>query len=231
MNLTTPLGEIMIYCDNSPVDFTPMPYSPSVRALRENPISACYKIILPAENCHKISCILDFCGENTGGSDERFLCSEFIKDSFILTIGAEDENPYFDTERLPNGMEYRLKSSVGYVVFTITWTDNYSGQYDIRTELAADIFSACATTFSDLANFLRHGREIEFAFNGRQYSITNSHSRWNFCCDTDGSWFTLCDFHDFEALVNKTAGIEIDGMTIKEIFDRRLYSHGELHII
>ena len=40
-------------------------------------------------------------------------------------------------------------------------------------------------TFDDLANYLRHGREIEFAYNGRQYSITNHSGFWYLCVDTD----------------------------------------------
>ena len=28
-------------------------------------------------------------------------------------------------------------------------------------------------SFADLTDYLKHGREIEFAYNGRQYSITN----------------------------------------------------------
>ena len=176
MKLSTPFGEICIFADDVLVDYVAKPYVSTVKSLRENPVTACYKIIVSAENRHKISCIIDFRGKNTGSSGERYLFSEFIKDNFILTIGAEDENPYFDTVRLPNGMEYHLKSSVGYVAFTVTWSDNYGGQYDIRTELASDIFSECATTFSDLANFLRHGREIEFEYKNKQYSITNSRS-------------------------------------------------------
>ncbi|MBE6988644.1 MAG: hypothetical protein E7432_07735 [Ruminococcaceae bacterium] len=85
--------------------------------------------------------------------------------------------------------------------------------------------------FKDLADFLRHGREIEFEYKNKQYSITNSHSEWHFCCDTDGSSITLCPFHDFEALVRGTAKIIIDGITVEEIFDRRLYSTAGLHII
>ncbi|MBQ6933489.1 MAG: hypothetical protein IJN37_03775 [Clostridia bacterium] len=86
-------------------------------------------------------------------------------------------------------------------------------------------------TFKDLANFLRHGREIEFEYKNKQYSITNSRSVWHFCCDTDGSSITLCPFHDFEALVKGTAKIIIDGITVEEIFDRQLYSPDGLHII
>ena len=86
-------------------------------------------------------------------------------------------------------------------------------------------------TFSDLANFLRHGREIEFEYKNKQYSITNSHYEWHFCCDTDKFSITLCQFPDFDTLVGKTAKIIIEGITVEEIFDRKLYASDRLSII
>ena len=47
-------------------------------------------------------------------------------------------------------------------------------------------------TFSSLADYLLHGREIEFKYEDKEYSITNSHYEWHFCCDTDGTTITLC---------------------------------------
>ena len=86
-------------------------------------------------------------------------------------------------------------------------------------------------TFKDLADYLRHGREIEFSCNNKQYSITNSHYEWHFRYDTDNSCITLCRFDDFDALVDGTAKIIIDGITVEEIFDRQLYSPNKLAII
>ena len=40
-------------------------------------------------------------------------------------------------------------------------------------------------SFADLADYLKHGREIEFAYNGRQYSITNHSGFWYLSDDTD----------------------------------------------
>ena len=39
--------------------------------------------------------------------------------------------------------------------------------------------------FNDLADYLRHGREIEFSYKGRKYSITNHSGFWHLCDDTD----------------------------------------------
>ena len=86
-------------------------------------------------------------------------------------------------------------------------------------------------TFHTLADHLNHGREIEFVYLGNQYSITNSNQKWHFCCDTDKISVTLCAFADFHTLVEKTAAIKIEDLTIKEIFDRNLYDAKYLYIL
>ena len=87
-------------------------------------------------------------------------------------------------------------------------------------------------TFYNLADFLRHGREIEFAYNGRQYSITNHSGFWYLCDDTDHILMdTLSWFEEKELLVSKVADSCLDGMTIREIFDRQLYHADEVSII
>lgn len=42
-----------------------------------------------------------------------------------------------------------------------------------------------SVVFNNLADYLRHGREIEFSYKGRQYSITNHSGFWYLCDDTD----------------------------------------------
>ena len=87
-------------------------------------------------------------------------------------------------------------------------------------------------TFTDLAEYLTHGREIEFAYKSRQYSITNHSGFWHFCDDTDNILLeTICPFDDKEALVSKTALFVIDGHTIQQIFDSQLYDSESLCII
>ena len=87
-------------------------------------------------------------------------------------------------------------------------------------------------TFDDLANYLRHGREIEFAYNGRQYSITNHSGFWYLCDDTDHILLdTLSQFEEKELLVSKVAASCLDGMSIREIFDRQLYDADEVSIL
>ena len=66
--------------------------------------------------------------------------SEFVKDNIVLTIGAEDENPAFGTNRITYGVEYVRKIPVDKVVFGIAWATDYEGQFDIRTQLATDFY-------------------------------------------------------------------------------------------
>ena len=87
-------------------------------------------------------------------------------------------------------------------------------------------------TFYDLAYYLKHGREIEFAYHGRQYSITNHSGFWYLCDDTDHILLdTLCRFEEKGRLVSRIAIFTIDGLTIQEIFDQQLYSEDGLDIL
>lgn len=83
-------------------------------------------------------------------------------------------------------------------------------------------------SFNDLGDYLRHGREIEFRYEGKDYSITNCHYEWQFCCDTDGTTIKLCAFHEFDVLVEKIRCLEIDGISIEDIFDK---SFGDLDVL
>ena len=87
-------------------------------------------------------------------------------------------------------------------------------------------------TFYDLADYLRHGREIEFAYNGRQYSITNHSGFWYLCDDTDHILLdTLSRFEEKELLVSKVAASFLGDLTIQGIFDRQLYAEAGLTIL
>ena len=69
-----------------------------------------------------------------------YLYSEFVKDNIVLTIGASDENPAFDTNRIQYGMEYVRKAPIDKVMFGVAWATDYEGQFDIRTQLATDLY-------------------------------------------------------------------------------------------
>ena len=79
-------------------------------------------------------------------------------------------------------------------------------------------------TFDDLADCLRHGREIEFTYKGRDYSITNHSGFWHLCDDTDHVLLeTVCRFEEKEVLVSKIAAAVLNDRTIREIFDGLVY--------
>ena len=87
-------------------------------------------------------------------------------------------------------------------------------------------------SFADLADYLQHGREIEFAYHGRQYSITNHSGFWYLCDDTDHILLdTVCRFEEKGRLVSRIAIFVIDGLTVLEIFDQKLYSEDGLDIL
>lgn len=83
-------------------------------------------------------------------------------------------------------------------------------------------------SFQDIADYLMHGREIEFVYNGKECSITNHSKTWWFY---DGKRnIELCEFENFELLVSKVADIVIEDKTIREIFDGNDYGD-EIYII
>ena len=83
-------------------------------------------------------------------------------------------------------------------------------------------------TFEELADYLKHGREIEFGYADKDYSITNCKHEWQFCCDTDITTIKLCSFPEFDILVEKIRCLDIDGITVEQIFNERL---GDLKIL
>ena len=86
--------------------------------------------------------------------------------------------------------------------------------------------------FKDVADYLRHGREIEFAYKGKQYSITNHSGFWYLCDDTEHILLDIvCRFEEKDILVSKIAAIIIEGKTIQQIFDEQVYDEEHLDII
>ena len=89
-----------------------------------------------------------------------------------------------------------------------------------------------AYKYSDIADFLMYGREIEFGYKGRKYSITNHSGFWYLCDDTAKILLdTVCRFEEKEILVSKIAVSVIDDITIQDIFDRLLYDRNRVDII
>ena len=77
--------------------------------------------------------------------------------------------------------------------------------------------------YSDIEDFLKRGREIEFIYNGRECAITNHTNRWWFY---DGvGQIEVCEFSEFEQLVNKVAEYVVDDRKVQDLFDKGLYEN------
>ena len=128
--LITPLGQIKIYGDDAALDYVAMAHTFEQGPVKDHPIAGCYRIHIPVRSYKVIRCeveLADAAIPNTGASGERYMDAEFIYGTTILTIGAEDENPAFETVCTEHGMEYRILGSVTEVVFGIAWTMDYEG--------------------------------------------------------------------------------------------------------
>ena len=89
-----------------------------------------------------------------------------------------------------------------------------------------------AIDFAAFADYLRRGREIEFVYKGRGYSITNHAGLWYLCDDTSHTLLeTLCPFEEKDLLVEKIAIAVLGDLTIREIFDRGVYDREKLCIL
>ncbi len=74
--------------------------------------------------------------------------------------------------------------------------------------------------FEELKFDLRIGREIDFKYNGIQYSIThNPTGYWFFGNDTKKIYEKICELDNKDKLIDYVKGKEIEEMTIENIFD------------
>ena len=139
--LFTPFGPIKVFVDGTELDYGATLFTYDRPPVKGHPIAGCYRIRVSVESHRSIRCevrLNDTSIVNTGASGERYMDAEFISDSLILTIGAEDENPAFETVRTECGMEYRIHEATAEVVFGIAWAIDYEGSSDCRTWFAAD---------------------------------------------------------------------------------------------
>jgi len=142
-NIITPLGEIQVYIDDVRYAYAAEPYLCGVQSVIDHPVEGCYRLLICAKDWQRIRCVVVPENKeisNSGSSGERYLYAEFIKDNVVLTIGAGDEQAAFDTHRLRYGVEYVRNTPVDTVMFGIAWATDYEGPYDIRTQLAADLY-------------------------------------------------------------------------------------------
>ena len=76
-------------------------------------------------------------------------------------------------------------------------------------------------TYADIAEYLMHGREIEFIYKDRECAITNHTKHWWFY---DGvEQIEICEFENFTLLADKISGCVVNDKTVRDIFDNGLY--------
>lgn len=83
-------------------------------------------------------------------------------------------------------------------------------------------------SFSDMLNDLKVGREIEFEYNGKLYGIFNGEGKWFFFADNRDE--LLCQFEETDTLLEKVKNLSIQGTTLADIFDKKLYTQNTLCI-
>ncbi len=87
--------------------------------------------------------------------------------------------------------------------------------------------------YEDLAQFLKNGRESEFAYEGKRYSITTN-GYWQLCRDEDAGSVLLeriCPYEERDDLSVRIGEIILEGMSIRQIFDDLLYDERQLSIL
>lgn len=87
--------------------------------------------------------------------------------------------------------------------------------------------------FLNISRELEIGREIEFEYRKRKYSITNcADGYWYFYCDTTNTeLMKICRFEDKESLIKLISKYKIDDLTIEEIFNSDKYVQQSLCIL
>jgi len=139
--ITTPFGTIKVYRDDVALDYEAAAHVYDRPPVKGHPIAGCCRICVPVGTHRSICCELelnDLSIPETGDSGQGYLNAEFTKGTVNLRIGAEDENPAFETVRTAFGMEYRIHEPVDEVVFGVAWATDYEGSFDCRTWYAAD---------------------------------------------------------------------------------------------
>lgn len=88
-------------------------------------------------------------------------------------------------------------------------------------------------SFAAILDCLNCGREIEFSYQGKQYSITNDfQGYWNFNCDTDSKLIQrICFFEDKDTLLEYVKMQSVEGVPISEIFDKMLYDDSSISVL
>ena len=83
-------------------------------------------------------------------------------------------------------------------------------------------------SFEDMLDDLKVGREIEFEYNRKMYGIFNGDGKWFFFADDRDE--LLCPFEKTDTLLEKVKNLSIQGKSLADIIDERLYNMDKLSI-
>lgn len=83
-------------------------------------------------------------------------------------------------------------------------------------------------SFSEMLDDLIVGREIEFEYKGTLYGIFNGEGKWFFFADNRDEM--LCQFEETDILLEKVKNLSIQGTSLADIFDKKLYTQNTLSI-
>lgn len=84
-------------------------------------------------------------------------------------------------------------------------------------------------SFKELLHDLKTGREIEFNYNGKTYSIVNGNDKWYFC--EENQITELCDFEETDILQDKIKKLFIQNKSVDDIINKKLYMDKTLYIL
>lgn len=100
--ISTPFGPIKLYADGVALEYEAVAHDYGRPPVKGHAIARCYRIHVPVGTHRSVRCELLFSTapiRNTGDSGQEYLNAEFEKETINLRIGAEDENPAFETVR------------------------------------------------------------------------------------------------------------------------------------
>lgn len=82
--------------------------------------------------------------------------------------------------------------------------------------------------YENLKKDLLIGREIEFKYNGKLYSLSNSPKGWSLCRDNEviGNIFK-----EIQQFIKFLDAVKLDEMSLKEIVDLNNYEEKTLYIL
>lgn len=86
--------------------------------------------------------------------------------------------------------------------------------------------------FQELIDYIKVGREIEFVYNDKHYSITSYEKEWKmYCDDTKEELLNVLKSKDNDLLIEELMNFSIEGRLLKDIFDKEEYDEKGLYIL